>query len=406
MRNRQISGLWQRSHRLLAPVMVLLAMAAIALGAGVSQLVSQSTRPVLASESRLKPTTPHARHFGNDPVMAELEDILDSEGIEAALKRLDVLSLTNLEVRERKHPYVHDLGWLAYEHSSDVAEAFRQCPASPDTGCHHGVVQAYLSWAPQFSRGDVKTFCDGGTIDVGALEILRFQCFHGLGHGLLMDSDYRLDEALASCDLLEMEQDRGSCYGGVFMEGIEENIFAWERSRQIVPDPVSLAEAPFAPCQRVAEQYRPACYIQLPMAILPANDYDFAASFAACEQAPAAFTVNCYLGMGGMATVVEFESPTRAQALCGLGAPPFRVWCSVGGAQTLISVHGRADEALLFCSASPPATAAFCFETIGESLYTVATDPAEQRRACQQAGQPEWILACLNAAGLQGAAAG
>ncbi len=49
---------------------------------------------------------------------------------------------------------------------------------------------------------------------------LRFQCVHGIGHGLTMFYAHNSAAGVGGCDLLREHWDRESCYGGAFMENI------------------------------------------------------------------------------------------------------------------------------------------------------------------------------------------
>ena len=66
---------------------------------------------------------------------------------------------------------------------------------------------------------EIATLCDRSVIP-GAANALRFQCLHGLGHGLTANAEHDIFRALRLCDALEGDWDRGSCYSGVFMENI------------------------------------------------------------------------------------------------------------------------------------------------------------------------------------------
>ena len=61
-----------------------------------------------------------------------------------------------------------------------------------------------------------------------------FQCVHGMGHGFQMMYAGDLPRALGSCDQLADPWDRESCYGGVFMENIVNEIAPHHPSTKLV----------------------------------------------------------------------------------------------------------------------------------------------------------------------------
>ena len=104
--------------------------------------------------------------------------------------------------------------WAPLEASpspAQVAETFRECRPSFQSGCYHGVIQSYftaVSTSGQQVDGQaVNALCADYRTD-GSDRWLLFQCVHGLGHGLTMLHQYHLPTALAGCDLLSEAWDR------------------------------------------------------------------------------------------------------------------------------------------------------------------------------------------------------
>ena len=93
------------------------------------------------------------------------------------------------------------------------------CRDDWQSGCYHGVLEAYFLSQPTVGQAQVAAVCNG-QIKADEKLILKFQCVHGLGHGLMMYLDHNLPKALQYCDYQAADWDRQSCYGGVFMENI------------------------------------------------------------------------------------------------------------------------------------------------------------------------------------------
>jgi hypothetical protein len=154
-----------------------------------------------------------------------LEDILKTRGTERALTALEKLAEQDPDVLRDAHPYVHHLGRISFSHYKDASMAFSHCRDTFWSGCYHGVLEGYLSSLPQVEPQDIATLCSS-SIDAQQSLFLKYQCVHGLGHGLTMYFQHNVPQALSFCDALPTDWDRESCYGGVFME----NIVAFQNS--------------------------------------------------------------------------------------------------------------------------------------------------------------------------------
>ncbi len=156
------------------------------------------------------------------------------------------------------HPVVHAIGRETFRLKGTVQDSFAECDQTCHSGCYHGAMERFL-------RGNAASDDEAGHISVEELRQkaaqacdpnqptrFRFQCLHGLGHALMFFSDYRLGEALASCDVLSDGWSRSSCYGGLFME----NVFsATPEKRDLSPHDYHY------PCNVLDEKYRSDCYM-------------------------------------------------------------------------------------------------------------------------------------------------
>ena len=331
-----------------------------------------------------------------DPVLTALEGILREQGIAAALQHLETQSAANPGVRRLEHHYAIAVGQLSYTQTNDVAESFRLCGAALDTGCYHGVMEAFMASTPRLTREAVARLCDGAPI-AAETPVARIQCVHGVGHGLAHASGGRVQDALATCDGFGTDQDRAACYSGVFMQVIEETD---ERPN---PDPFASAPGlpdPFAECTALAERYQRACYVQQTTALLAVNGEDVPAAFTTCDQVPVAYTVPCYQGVGAWISIFTHWDPGQTSTLCQLASLPFRPWCLDGAVAGMASGHATADRSMALCRSTSSDLRTFCFEAIGERIPLLYSGRAAQERACDLAQDPAWIQICWFSAGL------
>jgi hypothetical protein len=154
-----------------------------------------------------------------------LMELLARHGVRSAMQTLELLPNRSGEMSHHGHMLAHHVGIAAYRGADRIGEVFAECTPAFQSGCYHGVVQAYFA-DPAVTRSP-------GGVDAASLNALcaehrgpggdqwlLFQCLHGMGHGLVALHDDHLPRALRSCDLLHDEWEREGCYGGAFMENV------------------------------------------------------------------------------------------------------------------------------------------------------------------------------------------
>jgi hypothetical protein len=340
----------------------------------------------IATES---PSGQHSAHAGvaaNDAVLSELKGVLIGGGTEKALARLEDLAAHDESLTQDLHHYVHELGAFSYSHYGDADKAFHRCDKRLDSGCYHGVVLGYLRDRDEFRPKDLAAFCNGGVIDATEPESLRFQCLHGLGHGLMAFFDRDLRRSLRSCDILPRELDRGSCQGGAFME----DAMSGAGRREALNDR----------CSGVAEKHKASCYVYAPRSRELLREPR--AAFEECDRAPGPYVGACYQGVGGAIGVLTGWDPREAHELCVVGSRPHRSQCFEGMVAGLLGRRQRTDEAFALCAEAPADVKGPCFEVLGTLVGRRHTDRTSRSEECDKAEGPTWVAACRQAAGLSG----
>ncbi len=356
--------------------------------------------------------------------------LADQGRVRTALGALTVLAAGDREVEANGHTYTHAIGITAWKPGRDVGEAFRGCTGLFQSGCYHGVIQTYLTAEGEPDSLRVAGLCDAIEGDAPN-QWLRFQCAHGLGHGLEMAWNWELPRALQGCDWMPVQWDRESCYGGAFMEyavaALADHAAARLR-RELAPgggedhaahgggggggghhmDPSSAtfrmrdSTDLLYPCSIVGLRYTAACYLVQGGVILDLVGYDFAAAMAACDRAPADLRHHCYVSLGTNASGVTVRNPRKAIEACSHGDPGYRPWCFVGVAKNFVDVTADPADGFAFCRQVPAGTSRRqCWVAIGEQIWVLhAADPAARGRACEAAGPPDAVTDCRYGAGL------
>ncbi|MFN2433718.1 MAG: hypothetical protein ABR599_13065 [Gemmatimonadota bacterium] len=357
---------------------------------------------------------------------------LASRGVRPALEALLEIGRLDREVEREGHVYAHAIGIAAYTTPERVTDVFGQCTEAYQSGCHHGVIQAYFAGRRTIAAEDVNALCRpfrerGDTW-------LLFQCVHGLGHGLTMLHAHHLPRALGDCDLLADDWDRESCYGGAFMENI---VHATAPHHEALQRPAADAHAveeahapatgagapaghgsaggrpvteafapldpadPLYPCSVLDERYLRECYGMQTSAILHHNGGDIAAAARTCDGAPLGWRPACYQSLGRDISSYALQDHAESIRLCSLGSTTYQPWCYEGVVKNFVDLTARPDDGFAFCRAVPgEENRGKCYEAMGEQIAALASDPSEREALCR-ASQAEYVEACRYGARVQ-----
>jgi hypothetical protein len=357
-------------------------------------------------------------------------DLSDSGRVAVALGALAVLADEDKQVKADGHVYTHLIGIKAWQPGRDIGSVFASCNGLFQSGCYHGVIQAYFTSDGSVDSAEVARLCDhveGSTRNLW----LRFQCVHGIGHGLEMIWSWDLIKALEGCDWLLTNWDRQSCYGGAFMENAVASMPGGHHAPARVlaerADPAAAVAAepedhgshgdhaldPGAvrfkmrdssnthyPCNIVDPRYASACYMLQGGVILEYHDYDFAKAAADCDTATPEVRHLCYLSMGTMASGMTVQNTRQVIRLCANGDPTYRTWCFVGAVKNYIDVTADMQDGVDFCREIPPGRdKRQCYVAVGEQISVMHAEPARRVEVCAKV-HPEGRLECRFGAGL------
>jgi hypothetical protein len=369
--------------------------------------------------------------------------IAEERDIEAAMAVVERIDATDGE----GHVLTHMVGIRGFRGAETVGESFAQCTPIHQSGCYHGVIQAYFA---ELSRAEGPRGVTTGRLDALCAPYsgpdgdrwLRFQCLHGIGHGVMLVHENHLPRALQACDLLTDAWDREVCYGGAFMENVMtvvaphhdhvggmaagdhddhaahaghtahvEHTEHTEHTEHAGHGQPAVA-APFAaldpddlhyPCSVLDGRYQMACYDMQTSAMLHFLEGDVAAVAAACREAPGAtLRAVCHRSLGRDINAVTNGVPQRSAALCARAAAEDRPSCHTGVAKNLIDVTANAAAGLAYCQLVPegPESQA-CYRAIGEQTAMLMPEHADRARFCDTLDGPR-REACAAGAGLAG----
>ena len=340
--------------------------------------------------------------------------------VKTAMGALNKLGSTNSNIRRDGHVYAHAIGIAAGNTRRDVASTFTQCSESFQSGCYHGIIQAWFAGLDSVSATDANELCAPFRKNE-ADRWLRFQCVHGMGHGLTMLYKHDLPRGLAGCDLLGEWWDRHSCYSGAFMENIVNVTMPHHPASSLAHHETSGTEHdmashgdhhappafkavdpqdPLYPCSIMAERYLSACYEMQTSVMLHNNKGDIGAAAKSCETAPETMRRTCFSSLGRDISSYSQQKHDEAIRLCSLAPGRYQPWCFYGLVKNFIDLEARAEDGLSLCRNLPAAESkAICYQAVGEQVLVLYPDTEKRRSACG-AAETAYLDACLYGARL------
>lgn len=330
-----------------------------------------------------------------------LETVLQLEGTEQALTVLEQITSQDPDALREAHPLVHHIGQRSFARYGTAPLALSHCRDVFWSGCYHGVLQGFLSSLPVIEPQHILPLCPTSET-VSAYSFQRYNCLHGLGHGLTIQFQYDLLKSLAFCDALLGSWDRESCYGGVFME----NIVTFQKARQTTPsgeqhhhgatsflNPQDL----LYPCSVLNEKYLRACYLMQTSAVLTFLNYDFAQAFTHCARVEGEHQTTCYRSLGRDISGFTLRDAVRVNELCRLGQGDQIQQCFIGAVKDFILTDASPDPGLALCRSLDGPFKKDCYATVGEMVVPLFDDKNKRAQACRK-GEDEYVEACLTTA--------
>jgi hypothetical protein len=334
------------------------------------------------------------------------------------------------------HALSHMVGIRGYRGADAVGESFADCTPIHQSGCYHGVIQAYFgeqrrAGTPTLTSESMDALCAPYRGPDGDAWML-FQCLHGAGHGVMLVHDGHLVRALEACDLLTSGWERESCYGGAFMESVmtvtsphhahvgtaamaghghepqghedhghdhhgHEDHAGGGADAFPPVDPNDL----HYPCSALADRYQVACYDMQTAVMLHLLDGDVEATAAACREAPDdLLRTVCHRSLGRDINAITHGDHRASAALCALAAREDRPACHTGVVKNVVDVTADPASGLPYCALVPSgAERAACYQAVGEQTAILRPQPADRTRFCGELPAAD-REACLAGAGV------
>ena len=314
-----------------------------------------------------------------------LQKLTTKYGPQASLGVLDAVETTGgIDPAFDTHQLAHLVGEATAKRFGANKQAFGLCPQTFNYGCVHGFFIYVLGRSSSPTKA-ARMICDSG--GQGPL-VPTFNCWHGVGHGVMMARGNDLQASLDVCDSLGSASAADGCWQGVFMENV--NAVFRDQARPGVFSPAY----PLRPCTRVLNAYKQECFInQAGWLAHVAND-DIGKAARYCLSA-GKYVSACAQSIGLMVTNPSWQVPLYGRAgtasfeqvawnLCSRFPAQLQRDCVLGGVDNLANFDQlnvkRSDR---FCALTARLQKA-CYREIGVNLIRRTTDAAVAEARCNE----------------------
>jgi mono/diheme cytochrome c family protein len=288
------------------------------------------------------------------------------------------------------HRIAHAVGAGGLAHyEGDVGPAFADGSAVCWSGYYHGILErAFAGVSEEDLPAVSRRLCSSG--QVRRSDFVAYQCVHGLGHGLMIFTNYDMPLSLETCDALTTPWDQTSCTGGVFMENLQTSYGT--RSKWLRDDD------PLYPCPTVAERHKLYCYLMVTSRILDVVGGDWQKTVNWCHKAEPSWVATCFQSLGRDASGRSLQDSAEIIRICAL-AKDMAGQCIYGAARDITSMDAGAQRSAGLCSTAPMRHRAACFNGIGTILGGFARDSEPRKQACRAAVPKRYWADCFAGAG-------
>ncbi len=260
---------------------------------------------------------------------------------------------TNPYIKTNCHQVAHVIGRTAAKQFSTLADTYAHGDNFCWSGYYHGAIETVAS-----DLGKDKILSEINNVCVSFLKdkpysFDHYNCVHGMGHGLMAVQDDNLFTALDSCGKFTNSWEQESCYSGVFMENVMNEV------NQVESSDYFKADDPLYPCTGVADIYKESCYMMQTSHALLVERYDYSKVFGLCAGLANPFDKTCYQSLGRDVSGQSSSDKQRTIELCMLGpTDEAREYCFTGAVKDFISYHHSDKQGLEMCRAIPDTTLA------------------------------------------------
>src|SRR5579859_4613913 len=281
----------------------------------------------------------------------KLTALVQQQNPRVALEALKKEMNQDPKVNASCHELLHELGRASYTKYHDFAKAMEYRDETCVSGYTHGVIEAYFAQNND-AVSSLTLLCQKYPQDT----YIKWECIHGVGHGLMYYSGNNLPFSLRTCDVFKTAVEQGACYNGVFMENFNADTLL-HPSRF-----VSLTD-PFMSCKN-SQKFKAECYENAPIYYFNQRNDDYLGALRWCDTLSLTDQLACYEGVGAQITRRHFTNPQFVEKICLSGDQRGQVSCISGMTAWYIDYYASLKPAENICPKLQEQSRKFCMLTI------------------------------------------
>jgi len=268
--------------------------------------------------------TPLSHHQIED-TKETLLTLLSEQNPKAGFDYLRQAIKDNPSLARECHPLLHHLGHAAYKKYKDFDTTISYQDYLCNSGYTHGSIEAHFAASKDIAK-TLKTTCTSSK----KLTFEQWQCFHGIGHGVMYYTNKDVQESIKLCESLP-ENAKKSCINGLFMERfiIISHTGAADTHAEHIDASI---------CEEQPDTYKPDCYVYAPTAFLSLHPNDYMGAFEQCTSVETDYITTCIYGVGGQIMKENILDPSVAKETCR-NAPQASASACIEGAVGILINH-------------------------------------------------------------------
>lgn len=290
--------------------------------------------------------------------------ITANDSPEAAMADFKKVYETNPYVKTNCHQIGHVIGRAAAKKYSSLAQTYKHGDQFCWSGYYHGAVETV---AKDIGKDKIVAQLNDVCADFMKSEPYSFNhynCVHGMGHGLMAVDGGELFQALDECQSYKDNWEAQSCYSGVFMENVMNEINPGQHSSYLKQDD------PLYPCTAVKDTFKEQCYLMQTSHALIVVNYDYDKVFQLCSTVAAPYNDTCWQSLGRDVSGQHSSDQATTLDLCMKGTTyEARDNCFTGAVKDFMSYYHSDKQGLQMCAAIPDTKLAASCATVGKEYY-------------------------------------
>ncbi len=232
-----------------SPVLLIVVTVAVLIGFGLYKVTSPKSSPAVpAPAAKLS-----LEEFSYES--EKLDELVKSGTPKDAIDYLEESIPSNPSLARDCHPLLHGAGHAAFEKYGSFSSAMKYQNELCNSGYTHGVIEAQFN-----NTKDVTSLLPTICNIEGQTKYQEWQCFHGVGHGVMIFSKKDTVKSTDLCSKLPSKFAVDSCRNGVFMERFVIIDHAGNITAKLPTD--------LSVCESQSPDNKTDCYVYIPSAYL------------------------------------------------------------------------------------------------------------------------------------------